>query len=218
MPKKLQESKLQRGEVIAQHSGPVCVLRWRDKKHVTMISTYHAAELQTVVKGVKEKQQPVCVIHYNQHMGGADKKDQLLQMYLVERKRMNKWYMNLFRRLLNATVLNARVVYRQNIGQNIDHLTFRIQLVEGLLVKYSVQCRVPGHHDGDNTIKRLMECHFPRKIPPKEKKCKPTRWCVVCSKHNKRRETVYYCQDCDIALCIDGCLRPTTQGKITEVM
>jgi hypothetical protein len=49
MPKKLQESKLQKGKVITQHIGPVCVLWWCDKKHVTMISAYHGAKFQTVV-------------------------------------------------------------------------------------------------------------------------------------------------------------------------
>ena len=32
----------------------------------------------------------MCVIHYNQHKGGIDKKDQLLPVYLVERKRIKK--------------------------------------------------------------------------------------------------------------------------------
>ena len=58
MPKKLQESKLQKGEAVAQHSGPICVLRWRDKKDVTMISTYHGAEFQSVVK--RETEARVC--------------------------------------------------------------------------------------------------------------------------------------------------------------
>jgi hypothetical protein len=68
-----------------------------------------------------------------------------------------------------------------------------------------MQHRISGKHDGDKTIKRLKEHHFPRRIPPTEKKCKPMRRCVVCSKHNKTRKTVYYCQDCGVALCIDGC-------------
>jgi hypothetical protein len=59
VPKKLQESKLKKGEVIAQHSEPVCVLWWWDQKHVTMISMYRAAKIQIVVKRVKKKQ--VCV-------------------------------------------------------------------------------------------------------------------------------------------------------------
>jgi hypothetical protein len=34
-----------------------------------------------------------------------DMKDHLLLMYLMERKRMNKWNMKLFRRLLNTKFL-----------------------------------------------------------------------------------------------------------------
>jgi hypothetical protein len=33
-----------------------------------------------VVKRSHDKQKPVCVIHYNQNMGGVDKKYQLLQI------------------------------------------------------------------------------------------------------------------------------------------
>jgi hypothetical protein len=122
----------------------------------------------------------------------------------VERKRMSRWYMKLFRRVLNATILNSLVIYRQNVEQKVDHLKFRIDLVEGLLVKHSMLHGMSGHHDGNNTINRLTECHFPS-ISPTEKKCKPTRQCDVYSKHNKRRETVHYCEDCNVALCVDGC-------------
>ena len=80
VPKKLQESKLQKHEVIAQHNGSDCVLPWQDKEHVTMISAYHGTELQTVVKRRKERQKPESVIHYNPPVGGIDK----------EGKRMNE--------------------------------------------------------------------------------------------------------------------------------
>jgi hypothetical protein len=53
------------------------------------------------------------VIYYNQNTGGVDKID---QMDLVERKTVNKGYMKLFRRLLNATVLNFSIT-----GQKVDH-------------------------------------------------------------------------------------------------
>ena len=39
------------------------------------------------MKGGKEKQKSKCVIYYNQHMLGVDKKDQLLHLYLVEAKK-----------------------------------------------------------------------------------------------------------------------------------
>ena len=55
------------------------------------------------IKCRQEKQKPVSVLDYNENMGGFDLKDQLLQPYLLERKRMNKWYIKLFRRLLNTS-------------------------------------------------------------------------------------------------------------------
>jgi hypothetical protein len=61
-----------------------------------VISSYQGVEVQTLRKGQKVKQKPVCVIHYNQYMDGAHKKNQVLQMYPVKRKKMNKWYMKLF--------------------------------------------------------------------------------------------------------------------------
>ena len=41
VPERVKEKKLKKGELVAQHSGPVSVLKWKDKKQVTMISTYH---------------------------------------------------------------------------------------------------------------------------------------------------------------------------------
>jgi hypothetical protein len=40
VPKIVKEKKLKKGELIAQHSGPVSVVKWSDKKEVTVISTY----------------------------------------------------------------------------------------------------------------------------------------------------------------------------------
>ena len=44
VPQRVKEKKLKKGELVAQHSGPVSVLKWKDKKDVTMISTYHGEE------------------------------------------------------------------------------------------------------------------------------------------------------------------------------
>ena len=100
-----------------------------------MVSTYHSADTQRVSNKGKETEKPLCVINYNHNMGGVDLKDQLLHMYLVERNRMTKWYFKLFKRLLNSTVLNLFVVYRQVTGRKIQQLSYRIQLVEGLFTK-----------------------------------------------------------------------------------
>jgi len=59
----------------------------------------------------------------------------------------------------------SEVIYRQNLERNVDHLKFMIDLVEVLLVKYSILRGVSGHHDGDNNVDRLTERHFPRRMP-----------------------------------------------------
>ncbi|PNF30892.1 hypothetical protein B7P43_G06172 [Cryptotermes secundus] len=81
-----------------------------------MISTYHSHDTRTVTVRGKEVAKPVSVLDYNKSMGGVDLKDQLLHSYLIKRKRMNKWHMKLFRRLLNASILNSMIVYRSNTG------------------------------------------------------------------------------------------------------
>jgi hypothetical protein len=49
-------------------------------------------------------------------MGDVEKKDYLLQMYLVGRKIINKWYMKLFSMIRNAIFLRFLVIYGRNIG------------------------------------------------------------------------------------------------------
>jgi len=78
-----------------------------------MVSTYHSADTQRVSNNRKETEKPLCVIDYNHKMGGVDLKDQLLHIYMVERKKVTKWYLKFFKRLLNSTALNSFVVYRQ---------------------------------------------------------------------------------------------------------
>jgi hypothetical protein len=102
VPPKVKNTELKKGEIIAQHSAPVSVTKWYDKKIVTMISTYHSHETRTVTVREKEVVKPISVLDYNKSMIGVDLKDQLLHSYLIERKRMNKWCMKLFRRLLNT--------------------------------------------------------------------------------------------------------------------
>ena len=97
----------------------------------------------------------VCVICYNQHMGGTDKKDQLLQMYLVREIVMicsEGYTMPPFTTLWSYTEKN---------GHNDEHLKFKINFDGGFLVTYTVQCKISGNNNGDNNVRRLKECLFP---------------------------------------------------------
>ena len=121
---------------------------------------------------------------------------------------MTKWYLKLFNRLLNSTALNSFVVYRQVMGRNIQQLSYRIRLVEGLFMKYACAAEtqnVPGRQASDNTFPWLTKRRFLRKVSPKTEKLKSQRRCVVCSKHGKKKTSVYCCQICDVGLCLEDC-------------
>ena len=82
---------------------------------------------------------------------------------------MTKWYIELFRRLFNATVLNCMVICRINSGQTkIDHFKFRVELVQALLIEHGSESvrKFQGHHSTDKNVPRLLERHFPERIPP----------------------------------------------------
>jgi len=106
---------------------------------------------------------------------------------------MTKWYLKLFKSLLNSTVLNSFVIYRHVMGRNIEQLSYRIQLVEGLFMKYvcAAETRsVQRRQASNNTVPRLTERHFLRKVAPKTEKSKPQWRCVVCSKHGKKKTSI----------------------------
>jgi hypothetical protein len=88
VPPKVKNTKLQKGEIVAQLSEPVSVTKWSNKKKkiITMISTYHSHDTRNVTIRGKEVVKPISVLDYNKSMTGVDLKDQLLHPYLTERK------------------------------------------------------------------------------------------------------------------------------------
>jgi hypothetical protein len=95
-------------------------------------------------------------------MDGVDLKDQLLHSYLTEKKQINKWYMKLFQRLLNTSILNAMIIHRNRMGKRTDWQLFRIQLAEGLFVKYAnlLNIEVPSQYSSDNTVQQLTKAFY----------------------------------------------------------
>jgi len=76
---------------------------------------------------------------------------------------------------MNSEVLNSFVVYQQVMGRNIQQLSYRIQLLEGLFTKYARAAETRSvlvRQASDNTVPRLTERHFLRKVAPKTEKLK----------------------------------------------
>jgi len=71
VPKEMKDKKLEKGEIIARHSGSVTVLKWHDKRNVNMVSTYHSADTWRVSNKSKETEKPLHMIDYNHNVRGC---------------------------------------------------------------------------------------------------------------------------------------------------
>ncbi|XP_026728811.1 piggyBac transposable element-derived protein 4-like isoform X2 [Trichoplusia ni] len=206
----LNERKLQKAAVVSRHCGDVSVLSWKDVKLVTTVSTYHNADMLPGRRAGQQILKPVVVHDYNKYMGGVDLKDQMLSMYLMERKRGMKWYLKVFKRLINVSILNIFIIHRENSTNPLSHRQFRYKLAEQLAQKYpnltlSRLINPPAllRLDGDN--------HFPiyadsleDRAGSKRNKIKRNR-CVRCSLKKIRKEVNTVCQKCQKFLCLGQC-------------
>ncbi|GFV28956.1 piggyBac transposable element-derived protein 4 [Trichonephila clavipes] len=134
LPVSFKSSTLKKGEIIAFQKGKMCVLKWKDKKPLHMLSTFHNADMMEVKakKGDSVKLKPKAVVFYNNSMGGFDKSDQCLSYYTVARNQQRKYYKMIFRRLLNQIVWNSFVIFKKN-GGILNHIGFRMKLIERLI-------------------------------------------------------------------------------------
>ena len=74
------------------------------------------------------------------------------------------------------------VIRRASSGQTkTDHFKFRVEVVQALLIEHGSESvrKFQGHHSTDRNVPRLVERHFPERIPPTEKKCHANK--DVCS-------------------------------------
>ena len=62
--KEIKGGELQKGQIIGEYAGQVVVMKWCDKRCVTLISTYHNTDMKTEVIRGKEIQKPICVHDY----------------------------------------------------------------------------------------------------------------------------------------------------------
>ena len=212
-PKELINVNQEKGEFQAMNSdNGIMAVNFRDKKSVLLLSTIHGPTRSTYNSKGKTVSKPTCVVDYNSFMGGVDLKDQKLAPYLIARKKCIKWYVKLFKNLLNAAIHNALICYNSLNSKPYHHLSFRIDLVRFIFQKYHplVPREITGRpmvHPNPLRLTAGKNAHFMDKIPAEGKKASAQRKCVVCKKKGKRKESCYWCPDCEAALCIVPCFK-----------
>ena len=223
LPTNFVKEKLKRGDIRAWQKGKIMALRWKDKKDVCVMSTVHNAASSVIkTKGGKEIQKPLVILDYNHTMGGVDKADQELTFYPVMRKQQKRYYKKIFRHLLEQCLWNAYVLFLQHSDKQlskpkVEHADFLWMMVDRIFTEClprTVEARGLGRRSSvDSSCDRLTGRHFLEYIPPTEKKTDPTRMCVVCCSRRKadgkkvRKETRFYCPDCDVGLCAIPCFK-----------
>lgn len=214
------KTKMKKDEALCWTRDDMVCMKWHDKKDVTLISTCHDVSFQEVTpKHGPTKLKPTIVLDYNKTMGGVDRSDQQMGSYTVMRKQQKKYYKKIFRHLLDQCLFNAFVLYKKYKSDQCEHLSFLTRLIIKIKEEHATNLtktlnrgskRIEKSLYGDTTPERLTGRHFPKLIPSSEKKSNPTRRCKVCfsKKVNDkpvRKETRYYCRECDAGLCAAPC-------------
>ncbi|GFO45730.1 PiggyBac transposable element-derived protein 4 [Plakobranchus ocellatus] len=91
--------------------------KWMDNKAVTIASNYHGTAPTSIKRTQNDgtREQLACteaVRDYNMHIGGVDMADMLCCSCGLSRK-SKKWWHRLFFGLIDRTLINAYIVYRQ---------------------------------------------------------------------------------------------------------
>uniref|UniRef100_A0A671KY56 PiggyBac transposable element-derived protein 4-like n=1 Tax=Sinocyclocheilus anshuiensis TaxID=1608454 RepID=A0A671KY56_9TELE len=193
-----------RGSIRWIRDGPLVCVKWMDTQEVSVCSTIHAAYTgERVQRKIKAQHTwktkilpcPAPVTAYNQHMGGVDLSDQLLQYYAAQHKTM-KWYRKIFLHFLDIAATNAFILHKELHG-NMTHDQFMEELITEL-------CGVSQKA----APKQFSTDHVP--IPGAELTSNVRRIatvgrriCVHCKAvHGKKQQTPWKCQACDVHLCL----------------
>ncbi|XP_033218240.1 piggyBac transposable element-derived protein 4-like [Belonocnema kinseyi] len=133
------------GDMKVLHTPKLCLIVWKDKKVVSLLTTHECPVMMTTGKLNRRteeyQEKPNVVISYNNNMGGVDLSDQIIHLYELLRKTV-KWYRKVFFHFLDMATFSASVVYNSfhpEKKMKKNQLDFRLALVDELLKEHCNQ-------------------------------------------------------------------------------
>ena len=115
---------VQAGETRSFRDGRLLALAWRadtKKKPLILVSSCGSAQPVSITTRRATVTKPAVVNAYNHSMNGVDVADQLTVYYSFVRK-TRKWWRKIFFYLLEVSVVNSYLLYKQTISQPRNHL------------------------------------------------------------------------------------------------
>ena len=219
-PKNITTKKLKKGEHKWLRKGKVYVSKWKDKREVLMITTkFHPEMIETANSYNQTKSKPKEVSEYNLNMAGIDRSDQLTSYYSCPRKSI-RWYKKVMFHLVDITVVNSFLLYREITKSKISLLQFREAIIKDLFgispdIKDGRKLVKHGSINNPRGCGKLGREHMTALQHILEKIPLPSGYnrksyflrCRQCSKSGKRGQTSWRCSRCEEKppLCVGNC-------------
>ncbi|CAH1975477.1 unnamed protein product [Acanthoscelides obtectus] len=136
-PKEVILKNLKKGEIFGLENGRgVCVLKWKDKRDVLLLSTKHTTETVDVQRRTGIVKKPRAVMEYNEAKSSIDQSDQMARYHSPVRKSL-KWYRKLaIEFLLGTALVNAHIVYNLLANKKLKIPEFREEVIRSLFTDH----------------------------------------------------------------------------------
>lgn len=152
----------------------IIFLKWFDNKPVHLISSYVGVEPMDMVKrwSVKDKKhiqvdRPAIVKEYNEHMGGVDLMDMLVELYRIDIK-AKRYYLRIIFHLIDIAVVNSWLLYRRHCSikktKYIPLLDFRSQIALALIQSGKTPTRKRGRPSEGNKLPTIKTPRIQRPV------------------------------------------------------
>jgi len=109
-PDFVKRARLKKRATVAAFRKKQMIMKWKDKRDVILVSTFHDDSMENVTTRQAIIQKPSVVFDYDKNMGAVDRNDGQLQSYELARERLKEYYRKMFRYLLDVVCLNAFII------------------------------------------------------------------------------------------------------------
>lgn len=214
-------------DMLVRQDEKVCILKWLDRKSVTMMSSVHGIEPMDTCSRYNKKEKtriqvkrPAIVKEYNGNMGGVDLADRMMS-YCPMRARTKKWTIRTILHLLDVSVANSWLQLRQDqwchgVPRKKIPQMRKYKLSLGEMLIYSNEEKSLELHDDPENENGLQESQTKKRSCPTPMPCDSKRRAGVdhmpeiadikewkkCRKPGCKGKTRTSCQNCKVFLCL----------------
>lgn len=178
---------------------PVSVVVFRDTSadgFYVLSNVHDPTETELITRrkkghvGLLEKDAPVAVADYNRCMGFVDSMNHMKVNYDISLQYKHRWYMGVLFYVLELSIINALVIFRQFGHPKVTHLAFREKLLQELVERAQRRPARQAAAPFQEVPANLQQAHIIVKLDAQQR-------CAYCySLGKKDSKTSYGCATC----------------------